>query len=105
MQGVKREESCSRRLCQGNNNGNKDDTEVVKRPLLSNSVEQISNDMRDGKGGVAAVLVATGYDNGNKAGCWRALGCNVELPMSTPLVMTATTTSACSSHGTRYMMG
>ena len=52
MQGVKREESCSRRLRQGNNNDNKDDTNVVSRLLSSDLVEQSSDDMRDGKGGV-----------------------------------------------------
>jgi hypothetical protein len=52
MQGVKREESCSRRLRQGNNNDNEDDTNVVSRLLSSDLVEQSGDDMRDGKGGV-----------------------------------------------------
>ena len=72
---------------------------------MSNSVEQNGVDTRDGKGGVAAVPVATGYDNNDEAGCWRALGCNVELPVSILLVTTALTMSARSSHGTCYMMG
>ena len=71
---MKREESCSRQLRQGNNNDDKDDTNVANMLVLLDSVEQSSNDMHDEKKGVAAMLMATGYDNGNKAGCWRAFG-------------------------------
>ena len=83
MHVVKREDSCSGHLCQGNNDDS--NTDVVFWLLVSDSVEICGNDTHDAKVGVTAVSVATGYNDGNKAGCWRALSCDVESPMSTLL--------------------